>query len=657
MQVSRRHRSFSLSLLMLAGILLATFAVRGLLLTDYSIDGDEAFAISQHTRGTVELTEGLLRAEIDLHPPLYFIGLKFWIAMAGESQIAVRLFSLLASLLALAMAIRLAKELFGQDSAQLLGLLAIPNPLLIWVALEVRMYSLLSLLLMIAVYALLKAVQTQRQRWWWLYIIVAVGAAYTHILGGVALAFGGIVVLIEILRAQRLLIIPMVSVTVASVLYLPFLYFLQQVEDQPPLGSHVPDTLLNFVTTQSGVLVVNHLELDPFWLSVLALTLGLLYFVFMMRYPQAYPVLIVIFVGISVLAFMALNRDIFKPKYSAFLALPLLIVVVGTVHSLKTTTSIFIPVYALVVAGAWIWGLQGLTYDLQPGQRDDWTAVVDYIDTHATADDLVFIVPDWGILPFDFYYDGPARVIAPYSTGSQLTDEVMTYNVSGEGTGLPDGHRTAWVIFYQQNVSDPDNTVENWFRQRYPTRTELFPTFVTVKSYDLQPQSPPTASTVPTKVTFGDQVTLHGVDLLDDEVAATNTRTHPPSGWLPIALYWQATNLNGIGEPVVTLTDPVGRVVAANLNIEVRPNMLWGRYPPTQWAADEIWRVYYDLNINPATPTGTYNIVVQVPDANGNYLPAVGTGASQTWAVLGQVRIVNEHEVWQRFPLSLFQSN
>ncbi|MGV2437244.1 MAG UNVERIFIED_CONTAM: hypothetical protein LVT10_22025 [Anaerolineae bacterium] len=51
-----------------------------------------------------------------------------------------------------------------------------------------------------------------------------------------------------------------------------------------------------------------------------------------------------------------------------------------------------------------------------------------------------------------------------------------------------------------------------------------------------------------------------------------------------------------------------------------------------------IIRVHYDLNINPETPRGRYNVEVMVLDS-GVPVTAQGDGAGATWFIAGQVMV------------------
>lgn len=80
----------------------------------------------------------------DFHPPLYYLVLKSWTNIFGYSEISLRMPSIIFSLVTVLMVYLLA----GSDAAWLTGL----NPLFIYYSQEARMYSLVTMLLILAIY-------------------------------------------------------------------------------------------------------------------------------------------------------------------------------------------------------------------------------------------------------------------------------------------------------------------------------------------------------------------------------------------------------------------------------------------------------------------------------------------------------------------------
>mgnify|MGYP000846219403 CR=1 FL=1 len=90
-------------------------------------------------------TATLLRnTAADIHPPGYYLALKVWRALVGESELALRGFSALAGVVLVALVYRLGRGLAGARAAAAAAALAAVNPFLIYYSQEARMYALLA---------------------------------------------------------------------------------------------------------------------------------------------------------------------------------------------------------------------------------------------------------------------------------------------------------------------------------------------------------------------------------------------------------------------------------------------------------------------------------------------------------------------------------
>jgi 4-amino-4-deoxy-L-arabinose transferase-like glycosyltransferase len=115
------------------------------------------------------------------HPPLFALILWGWINVFGDSEIAVRVPSLLCGLAALAVTYGLARSWFGPRVALLVGLLVALSPAHIWYSRENKNNMLLVLLTVTAVWALDRAWRSHRRRDWWLFLIASVLSLWTNL--------------------------------------------------------------------------------------------------------------------------------------------------------------------------------------------------------------------------------------------------------------------------------------------------------------------------------------------------------------------------------------------------------------------------------------------------------------------------------------------
>ena len=123
-------------------------------------------------------------------PPLYFLGVKCWAKLFGESPAAMRSFSVLMSLLALPALYWLCRELFVQPEVAWIavGFLAV-SPLHVLYAQEARPYSLWPTLILLSCASLLRAMRLQTKLSWIIYAVANILGIYTHLFS-LLVAFG-----------------------------------------------------------------------------------------------------------------------------------------------------------------------------------------------------------------------------------------------------------------------------------------------------------------------------------------------------------------------------------------------------------------------------------------------------------------------------------
>ena len=101
-----------------------------------------------------------------VHPPLYYLMLRPWLALAGESEFALRLPSALAGILSVALMLRVGREWLDRRAARWGALFLALNPLHVWYSQEARMYALLGLCALAVLLAFWRALHSRRRRAW-----------------------------------------------------------------------------------------------------------------------------------------------------------------------------------------------------------------------------------------------------------------------------------------------------------------------------------------------------------------------------------------------------------------------------------------------------------------------------------------------------------
>ncbi len=165
-------------------LVILAVAVRLISITKASIWHDEGYTmmlIKDDVLGIIE------RTARDVHPPLYYIFAHYWGYLFGDSEFAIRSFSLVCGVAMVVAVYFLVRRLFNEKTARLAGIFVALGPFVVRYSEEARMYSLAALLVVLATLALVvlmeqkKQTGTLRQVTAWIgYGVLLVAAFYTH---------------------------------------------------------------------------------------------------------------------------------------------------------------------------------------------------------------------------------------------------------------------------------------------------------------------------------------------------------------------------------------------------------------------------------------------------------------------------------------------
>jgi hypothetical protein len=82
-----------------------------------------------------------------------------------------------------------------------------------------------------------------------------------------------------------------------------------------------------------------------------------------------------------------------------------------------------------------------------------------------------------------------------------------------------------------------------------------------------------------------------------------------------VTTYWDANGVHPLADiaPQVRLVDAAGQIWGEGL---ARTGDAFHVWPTSRWLPGEVLRADYDVNLNPITPDGLYQVIVEVPGAS-----------------------------------------
>jgi uncharacterized membrane protein len=376
------------SLLFFALTVCLFIALRLWNLTTYGLWFDEAFSHKAAQLGWSELLSYVL-ADI-VHPPLFYLLLKLWIGVGGESLLWLKLLPVLTSVVTLVPFSLLCTELklTAAETNIALFLVAV-NAFLIQYAQELRMYSLVVFLTLWSLWLFVKLVKAEGRQKRILVGLFAVNLllAYTHYFGWLVV---GTEALYLLLRKRRYFWLFAISVAGLVLCYAPWAYLVFQAvvakggrRNAGLEPGNLSDVIWHFATLHGtfDIRRTTLLGLILFGLPLLWLTWRVL-----KRKQQASLALPVLFSFsfmpvIFTFLFSSFVQPIWTDRYLIISAIPYIILIAVAVHGLRPT---WVRTLILVLIATWA-GLSCLHRLDRGNYRFDWFALVRQMEQAETA--------------------------------------------------------------------------------------------------------------------------------------------------------------------------------------------------------------------------------------------------------------------------------
>lgn len=609
-------------------ILLLSTVLRFWRLTEQSLWYDEGFSIALARLPFQELVAWTVQ---DVHPPLYYVMLGFWMRICGDSDFAVRAFSVLASLLSIALVYRLSKDLWDRDVGLLSAVFVAISPLFLYYAQETRMYALLTSLGLMSSCLLWRAVRStvsgQRRSLLWIpYVALALVGAYMHYFFLLLLIFHGVYAILRWSQAGYKLhfVLPGLAVVMAWIagysVWIPVLLD-RYVNDTGYLaGSMSPERALQLIFTSFSVGPVLQGPIVP------KLVLGHL--------------LILLFGMLGLIRGIPLQED--RPKarnlvfFGLYLLIPLACLMLLYYQKARVNPHhviLFAPAFFCLLAigvvlceraasrcqswGRWLYGgvsIGALVFVSAVALYADWhyhftvayhrpdfRAAVRFVCGEAGQDESVLLVSGHMFPIFDYYCPGRERYPIP-NTRVLRVDQRIGFEVIETLQRAAEGKRDIWVMLWQDYFVDPHSIV-GWLisDQAEAPRDEFYFHKIRVHHYRLKPDA---RFSWVEEVSLGEgAIWANGIVLQE---ARLNKITFTRGESLQLTLYWRATETISESYDVFThLIDAHDIVWSQHDGIPVG-----AKRPTNTWHLGEVVGDRHQIEIRDTMPLGEYRIEV-----------------------------------------------
>ncbi|WP_223512119.1 glycosyltransferase family 39 protein [Pseudomonas sp. GL-B-19] len=321
---------------------------------------DEAYSLLLAERSPADIWSTTAR---DVHPPLYYVLLHYWMLMFGNGVLAARSQSALADVGTLLLSIKLMSLVSTRRATWMAALLFALLPISVRYSQEIRMYTLIGFWLMGATVALVCWVNSpQQKRFAVIYVLLMTAAFYTHY-------FSALCVLVHWFfwwLSRGLSVRAWIGANAAILfLYLPWLpHFIDQLLQRNGLDWIPPLTWEVALTVVWSFMVMSDEPASLGW-RLVPTVLIVAFAIFVVskdRSKQHYSALLVSYFFVPVLTVFLLSQifPIFIHRYLLFAAVGLPIIIAVALDGWEWRDRILAPSAFLLVVAVQTYGVMAV---------------------------------------------------------------------------------------------------------------------------------------------------------------------------------------------------------------------------------------------------------------------------------------------------------
>ena len=489
----------------LAALVLTAFALRADHLNFQSLWRDEVDAVTFATRTLPRVLSTFTKPKEN--GPLYFLLLRPWIALTGDSEFSVRFFSLVFGVLAIALAYALGRRWLSPLGSILGALLVAFSPYLVWYSQEAKMYTLITFLTMLSLYLYVEALARGRWPYWSAYVVATSFCLYTHILAALIIPLEIILFVVWWPRHRARLKSWLAAIGCVTLPYIPLAFWeipllLSSYETGHPFYP-LREILrrLFFAFSHDGVLGVA----SP-WLLVLTSILFIFLFlagVFLgdkklnpaidsdgrrgegpllspalssaegkarsepFDFAQEKPsrrvdgvtLLLYLFLPLIGVYLISLGMPIFAERYLIYVAPAFYLILARGLAAVKLRSN---TIFALCLALVLTLDVQSIWAQSHTRLKSDFRSAARYFALHREPDDLVIFLMPHVRHTFEYYYRGDYHPADGPYTNAGMSEGKLEATL-GEMT---ERHRNIWLVASEAELWDERGLVKAWLDEK-----------------------------------------------------------------------------------------------------------------------------------------------------------------------------------------------
>ncbi len=353
----------------------------------------------------------------DIHPPLYYLVLKYWNMLSGDSVFSMRMLSVLIGILSMIYLFRLSLLFTESRFQQILILLMYAfSPLNIYYSQEVRMLNLNLLLCLAGVYYFYSFLKKYSFRNSFLYVLFTLLSLYTHYFGFLILFTEVLVMFIRFFQSRQrdLLKRYLICFSVINLLYVPwYRVFLEQVTKGQPWRKQqtLKETSEAVITFFREIFLSPYVAFEPmtaYYISTAAaifVAVLMIYFVFRIFNQKNAgesnrdTIILFFLVPLLIAWLISFNQSILLSRYLSIIVPYLILsIVIFSFRDFKQRIATVIVIGLLAVS---IYGTK--IYFGNNFKNNDYRKIISYLEKNIRQGDEIIAEPHYMGWSLDYY--------------------------------------------------------------------------------------------------------------------------------------------------------------------------------------------------------------------------------------------------------------
>lgn len=611
----RRKQRFSASWgIAYVAIVLLAHGARALSIAYADLSFDEVATVYVANRPLLDVLQYLLGASRE-HPPVYYVGMSLWFAVAGTSEFVTRYPSTLIGVLTTAWGIQVGKRFFSKEGGLWSGLFLAVLPFSVWAGRNGRMYSLVILLALINLDLYWRLVQHPNWRLGGAYLLTTLLGTFTHYYLILLWPAEGVLLLLLPRKTRRLRKFWLFGTVCAGTLLGVFLWI------SPGARATFLEVANRFPTRTFRLQDLKHALMDiylywhyptlnvEFWIVVGLTILG---WIVAWRHNSTTAVLLATTSAVPILITHFIPAAI-EARY-------LTLIVPGLVLSLTAALVWLRPHWLRAVLIILVlFEINARWERLRFPPDTTFSSQIARLHQAVQPGDALVMNGPWPALLLT-YYEPPKELPIyriPETAPPGFEAEIDIPRLKA----ISSQHPRLWVSYGSVEPTDPQYGVSHWLAQNM---------YAVERFHNLTLYVPPPEQIIPISepLELAPQLQLREV--------AINRQAFTPGEFLITRMIWEGPDLSWRIRPSLALRDDQG-------NVWLKESFTLG---PIQKDENKNltspWNTQRGLRIEPGIPPGTYMMSLQV-ESKG--FPLTGGGRRSDWMPLTEVRILNGRSI------------